>query len=66
MSLPRVSISKRILKEIDDQIKDEVVNELAKSLLIFELENWRIEKARFRDYFDKQITIQSKKRLQKT
>jgi hypothetical protein len=65
MSLPRVSISKRILKEIDDQIKDEVVNELAKELLIFELENWRIEKARFRDYFDKQITIQSKKRLQK-
>jgi hypothetical protein len=65
MSLPRVSISKRILKEIDDQIKDEVVNELAKNLLVFELENWRIEKAHFRDYFDKQITIQSKKRLQK-
>jgi len=65
MSLPRVSISKRILKEIDDQIQDKAVNELAKSFLMFELENWRIEKPHYKDYFDKQITIQSKKRLQK-
>ena len=44
MALPRARISKKILDEIDRQIKDEIVRELAKNLLQFELENWRIEK----------------------
>jgi len=64
MSFPRVSVNKKILDEIDKQIKDEAIRTLAKILLQFELENWRIEKLRFKDYFDKQITIQCKKRLE--
>jgi len=63
MSLPRVSINKKILNEIDNQIRDETIRTLAKILLQFELENWRIEKLRYKDFFEKQITIQCRKRM---
>ena len=57
------SISKRILKEIDSQAKDLVVKDLARAILEFEMENWRMEKVHFKEYFDKLISIQSKRRL---
>ena len=63
MSLPRVSINKKILNEIDNQIRDETIRTLAKILLQFELENWRIEKLHYKDFFEKQITIQCRKRM---
>jgi hypothetical protein len=61
-----VSISRRILKEIDSQAKDPVVKELAKAILEFEMENWKLEKVHFKEYFDKLISIQSRKRLPST
>jgi len=57
------SISKRILKEIDSQAKDPVVKDLARAILEFEMENWRMEKVHFKEHFDKLISIQSKRRL---
>jgi hypothetical protein len=58
-----ISISKRILQEIDSEARDSVVKEVATAILEFEMENWRMEKVHFREYFDKLISIQSKKRL---
>ena len=65
MATPRLRISKKILEEIDAQIKDEIVRELAKNLLQFELENWRIEKLHFKEFFTNQLTIYCRKRMQK-
>ena len=65
MALPRARISKKILDEIDRQIKDEIVRELAKNLLQFELENWRIEKPHYKDFFVYQLTIHTRKRMKR-
>ena len=58
-----VSINKRILQEIDSQTEDSTVKELARVLLQFEMENWKMEKVRFREYFEKQIELRCRKRL---
>ena len=58
-----ISINKRILKEIDSLSKSQEIKELARDILQFEMENWRIENVHFREYFDKLISYQVKKRL---
>ena len=65
MATPRLRISKKILEEIDAQIEDEIVRELAKNLLQFELENWRIETLHYKDFFANQLTIYCRRRMQK-
>ena len=57
------SINKRILQEIDSQTEDAVVKELARAFLQFEMENWKMEKIRFREYFEKKIELGCRKRL---
>lgn len=66
MATPKLKVSKRILEEIDKQIKDEVVKEVAKNLLQFELENWRYEKLHYKDFYINQLTIYCRKRLNKS
>ncbi|MEM2613010.1 MAG: hypothetical protein QXO15_02130 [Nitrososphaerota archaeon] len=66
MATPKLRVSKRILEEIDKQIKDEVVKEVAKNLLQFELENWRYEKLHYKDFYMNQLTIYCRKRLNKS
>ena len=65
VSVPRLQINKKILNEIDKQIDEESVRELSKALLQFELENWRIEYPRYTDFFEKQLTIYCRRKLQK-
>lgn len=65
MSVPRLQINKKILSEIDKQIDEESVKELSKVLLQFELENWRVEYPHFRDFFEKQLTIFCRRKVQK-
>ena len=57
------SINKRILQEIDSQTEDPEVKELARALLQFEMENWKMERVHFRQHFEKQIELQCRKRL---
>jgi hypothetical protein len=66
MASPRLRISKRILDEIDKQIEDENVKELARNLLQFELEYWRIEKPHFKEFFNNQLIIYCRKKMQKS
>jgi len=58
-----VSINKRILQEIDCHTEDPAVKELARVLLQFEMENWKMERVSFRKYFEKQIELRCRKRL---
>lgn len=58
-----VSINKRILQEIDSQTEDPAVKELARVLLKFEMENWKMERVHFRPYFEKQIELRCGKRF---
>ncbi len=62
MASPKLKVSKRILEEIDKQIKDEIVRELAKNFLQYELENWRYEKLHYKEFYTNQLTIYSRKR----
>lgn len=65
MATPRVKVSKRILDEIDKQIKDEVVKEVARNLLQYELDNWRYEKLHYKEFYMNQLTIYCRKRMYK-
>jgi hypothetical protein len=49
------AISRRILEEIEASDFEEAVKELARSLLRFEVENWRLTKVRFTDFYLKEI-----------
>lgn len=59
-------ISKKILNEIASQTEDPIVKELARTLLEFEMENWKMEKKRYKKFFNKIITKQCKKRTGST
>ena len=56
------AISRRILNEIDSKSKDATLRELAKILLQFEMENWEMDKAHFRDFYEKEITARCRTR----
>ena len=50
-----MTISQRILGEINSRTKDPILSELAKNLLQFEMENWKMEKVHFKDHYESVI-----------
>jgi hypothetical protein len=57
------TISRRILNEIDKESKNQMLRDLAKILLQFEMENWGMDKDHhhYRDFYEREISIRSKR-----
>jgi len=54
------SVSKRILNELKNNTKNEVVYKIAEEILFFEMENWRLKNPRYRRHIEGLITKFSK------
>jgi len=61
MTTARESVSRTILKEID-ALSDPVVKDVARDILEFEIQNWKMERVHYKDYFENLISTQAKRR----
>jgi len=51
----RISISNRILAELKKESKSEIVYSLAEEILMFEMQNWKLSRPRYKKHFEKLI-----------
>jgi len=61
MTTARESVSKMILKEID-ALSDPVVKQVARDILEFEIQNWKMERIHYKDYLENLISAHAKRR----
>ena len=57
-----ISVSKKIIDEISNETKDEAVIDLAKDILLFEIENWKTDNPHFKKHFTELIARHAAKR----